>query len=60
VPACNQPLGIAATSPRLSWKILSTINGTSQKAYQVIAASEIKLLNKNKADLWNSGKILSE
>jgi alpha-L-rhamnosidase len=55
-----QPLGIAANSPRLSWKIESPINGTSQKAYQIIAASEIKLLNENKADLWNSGKVLSE
>lgn len=56
----HQPLGIATSSPRLSWKIFSAINGTSQKAYQVIAASEIKLLNENRADLWNSGQILSE
>ena len=55
----HQPLGINSTTPRLSWKIVSGINKTSQKAYQIIAASEIRLLNENKADLWNSGKILS-
>jgi alpha-L-rhamnosidase len=55
----SQPLGIATNSPRLSWKIRSNVNGTSQKAYQIIAASEIRLLNENKADLWNSGKIIS-
>lgn len=55
-----RPLGIATISPRLSWKILSNINGKSQKAYQIIAASEEKRLDQNKADLWNSGKVLSE
>jgi hypothetical protein len=37
----HQSLGINTTSPRLSWKIVSSINGTSQKAYQIIVASEI-------------------
>jgi alpha-L-rhamnosidase len=55
-----QPTGINTTSPRVSWKIKSIINRTSQKAYQIIAASEIKFLNENKADLWRSEKIISE
>jgi alpha-L-rhamnosidase len=55
-----QPLGIATTSPRLSWNIVSSLNRTSQKAYEIVAASEIKLLNENKADLWRSGKIVSD
>lgn len=54
------PAGINTTSPGVSWKIKSTINGAAQKAYQVIAASEIKLLNESKADLWNTGKVISE
>lgn len=55
----SQPLGIATTSPRLSWKIRSSVNGTSQKDYQIIAASENRLLGENKADLWNTGKVIS-
>ncbi len=55
-----QPAGINTTSPRVSWMIKSTINRTSQKAYQIIAASELKFLNENNADLWCSEKIISE
>lgn len=29
----SEPLGIGTTAPRLSWKINSVKNGTSQKAY---------------------------
>jgi hypothetical protein len=54
-----KPLGIATSTPRFSWKIRSAVNGTSQKACQIIAASEYRLLSENKADLWNSGKVTS-
>jgi alpha-L-rhamnosidase len=50
------PIGIGTPIPGLSWKIKSEENGTSQKAYQVLAASDISLLNETDADLWNSGK----
>jgi alpha-L-rhamnosidase len=55
----SQPSGIGTTAPRLSWKIRSGRNGTSQKAYHILAASDNKLLDEKNADLWNSGKILS-
>ena len=55
----TDPPGIATADPALSWKIISGKNGTSQKAFQVVAATDIKLLNEEKADLWNSGKMLS-
>jgi alpha-L-rhamnosidase len=54
-----EPLGISTNTPRLSWKIRPAGNGKSQKAYQIIVASDKKLLNENDADLWNSGKTLS-
>jgi len=54
-----EPLGIGTMTPRLSWKIKSERNGTSQKAYQILVASDNKLLDEKNADLWNSGKILS-
>ncbi len=55
----SDPEGIGTISPSLSWKINSSRNGTSQKAYQVLAASDEKLLNDRDADLWNSGKVKS-
>jgi len=56
----NEPAGIATLMPRLSWKINSAINGKSQSAYQILAASDEDLLDESRADLWNSGKIASE
>ncbi len=53
------PLGIGTVVPRFSWKILSYKNGTEQKAWQLLVASEPSLLAEGKADLWNSGKINS-
>ncbi len=55
----RNPLGIDKTTPRLSWKVRSSKNGTEQKAFQVLVASNQSLLDKGKADLWNSGKIES-
>ncbi|MEI6050081.1 MAG: family 78 glycoside hydrolase catalytic domain [Bacteroidota bacterium] len=54
------PLGIGTTTPRLSWKIKSGRNGTSRKACQILVASDTNLLDEKNADLWNSGKILSQ
>jgi len=55
----SEPLGIGTTTPRLSWKINSEKNGTSQTACQILVASDINLLNEKSADLWNSGKVIS-
>ena len=55
----TEPAGIGTTLPGLSWKIKSGVNSTSQKAFQLLAASRPELLIEEKADLWNSGKIFS-
>jgi alpha-L-rhamnosidase len=55
----KEPIGIDKTVPRFSWKIRSSINGTEQTAYQILVAGNLSLLKKNKADLWDSGKIVS-
>jgi alpha-L-rhamnosidase len=52
----QNPLGIDTTIPRFSWKIRSSKNGKEQKAFQVMVASNPSLLEKNQADLWDSGK----
>ena len=54
------PLGIDGTMPHLSWKLGSQQNGTRQLAYQILAASDAALLNETDADLWNSGKVVSD
>lgn len=54
-----EPQGIGTSVPALSWKIKSTENGTKQKAYQLLAASGLELLNEKDADFWNSGRIKS-
>lgn len=56
----NNPLGIDNTSPHFSWTLHSEDLRAGQTAYQILVASEEKLLSEGKADLWNSGKIASE
>lgn len=55
----QNPLGIDKTTPHLSWKVQSNKNGTKQKTFQILVASELSFLDEDKADLWNSGKIES-
>ncbi len=55
----TSPSGIATTAPGLSWKIRSGANGTMQKTCELLVASKAGLLNEEKADLWNSGRIES-
>jgi alpha-L-rhamnosidase len=55
----TNPLGIGTNLPRFSWKTLSERNGTEQIAFQLLVASDSALLDETKADLWNSGKVLS-
>jgi alpha-L-rhamnosidase len=54
------PLGIDATSPRLSWTITSARRGEKQTAYQVLVASTAKSLEAGQGDLWDSGKVISD
>jgi alpha-L-rhamnosidase len=56
----TDPLGIDATSPRLSWIITSTQRAETQTAFQVLVASSPELLSENKGDLWDSGKVPSD
>ena len=63
----QEPLGIEAAQPRLSWrletgnsKLETRIRGIRQTAYQVLVASSEQLLKKEKGDLWDSGKVASD
>lgn len=50
------PLGVDARAPRLSWQLQ---NIAVQRAYQICAASSADLLNDDRADLWDSGRVES-
>ncbi len=54
------PLGIDAERPRLIWMLSAGPRGRRQSAYQVLVASSPERLGKNKGDLWDSGKIISD
>ena len=59
----SNPLGIDVAAPRLSWKMeAASIKVFNQKqvAYQLLVASSPDQLTEAKADLWNSGKIISD
>ena len=52
----ENPLGIEASQPRLSWAIESNRRSDRQTAYQVLVASSEDLLKQDKGDLWDSGQ----
>ena len=50
------PLGIDVKQPRLSWQLSSDQRNIQQTAYQIMVSSSEEKLNKDDADIWNSGK----
>ena len=56
----KNPLGIDVAHPRLSWVLESNVRGQKQTAYRIIVASGEENLNKNKGDLWDTGKVKSD
>lgn len=55
----NNPLGIDAAEPGLSWQINTSLRNVQQTAYQVLVASSKEKLARNEGDYWSSGKIQS-
>ncbi len=56
----ENPLGIDAMSPHLSWQSHSTERNWKQAAYEVLVASSLDGLRSGKADVWDSGKTNSD
>ncbi len=56
----NNPLGIDAVCPRLSWQLQSKTRGQKQTAYQILVARTPEQLASGQADLWDSGKVASD
>lgn len=55
----TSPLGIDVVEPRLSWLLAPGPNGLRQSAYQILVASSLEALRKDKGDLWDSGRVSS-
>ena len=56
----QNPLGIDALEPHLSWQSDSSERNWKQKAYQILVASSVDLLRAGHPDLWDSGKAESD
>jgi alpha-L-rhamnosidase len=55
----ENPMGIDAVNPRLSWNFTSQSRDQYQIAYQIIVASDMGILSQDKGNLWDSGKTTS-
>ncbi|MDP6380513.1 MAG: hypothetical protein QF662_04125, partial [Phycisphaerae bacterium] len=55
----DDPLGIDAKAPRLSWEVDDERRGAVQTAYQIVVADKASDLSRNRGTVWNSGKVLS-
>jgi alpha-L-rhamnosidase len=55
----TNPMVIESQHPILSWQLVSSQNGKSQKAYRILVASSAALLAQLKGNYWDSGKINS-
>jgi alpha-L-rhamnosidase len=53
----ENPLGIDASSPHLSWQSGNSERNWKQAAYQILVASSSDNLRASKADVWDSGRI---
>ncbi|MGS2760915.1 glycoside hydrolase family 78 protein [Sinomicrobium sp. M5D2P9] len=56
----TDPEGIDVVNPRLSWQLGTNEPNTCRTAYRVLVASTKEKLEKNEADLWDSGKVQDE
>lgn len=54
------PLGVETQKPRLSWEVNDDRRGAKQTAYQILVASSRGALSKNRGEVWNTGKVVSE
>ena len=53
------PLGIDVQRPRLSWMLVPGARGRGQSSYRILVASSPQNLQKDRGDLWDSGRVNS-
>jgi hypothetical protein len=62
-PGCEHrqnPLGVDVPQPRLNWMLQSARRGDRQTAYQILVSSDPHWLDRNRGDLWDSGRVVSD
>src|SRR5882724_11146436 len=57
--AMTTPLGLGNAHPRLSWRLNDPRRGAVQSACEIRVASSPEKLQRDEADVWDSGKIMS-
>lgn len=60
--AISQPLAVENAAPRLEWRLKAAeagARGVEQSAYRVLVASSEKVLEGDRGDVWDSGRIAS-
>ena len=55
-----QPIGVDAERPSLSWDLHDSRTGAKQTAYRIVVASQSRLLDSGKPDVWDSGRVESD
>ena len=55
----TDPFGIDDTHPSLSWQLEAGLNGERQTAYRILVASAADRLSPGRADVWDSGEVVS-
>ena len=53
----ENPQGIDAANPQLSWRVQSDERAQKQTAFQILVASSPEKLAQDKGDLWDSGRL---
>ncbi len=56
----SNPLGIGVRGPRLSWILRDPRRGAVQAAYQIRVAGSSERLAAGRADVWDTGKVVSD
>ena len=56
----DNPLGVDANPPRLSWIVESPVRAAKQTAYQLLVSASPAELESDKGGLWDSGKVASD
>jgi alpha-L-rhamnosidase len=55
----NNPIGIDTMIPRFSWELSGEERSLYQSAFQLLVATSPEILDRDKADVWNSGRVKS-
>ncbi|MBO9727326.1 MAG: family 78 glycoside hydrolase catalytic domain [Chitinophaga sp.] len=56
----NNPIGIDAAKPTFSWQLYADIPHVKQTAYRILVADNPALLARNKGNIWDSRKVVSD